>query len=207
MPANTALWTTLIVLAVVCIVVYLINAIRCTHREQQARSSERAAALMVAIHQRQAANAAPSTPAPAQTATRTESAAAAVPTSAARIARRARFLTQSQRLLYMALRSALPDHIIMGNVRLIDLTDGTNDSTAIERSDRLRELLRERIDLLVCNADLVPVAALMIYDAGVPSAQQEALKVETLRELGIKYLRFRTDNLPRPTEIRSIVLG
>jgi hypothetical protein len=207
MPANTTLWTTLIVLVVVGVALYLINAIRRTRREHRSRSEERAAAMMLALHQRQPAASAPGVPAATGVAPRAEPPAAPAPAPVSRLTRRPRFLTDSQRLLYLLLRSALPDHTIMGNVRLVDLIDGTVDNVAIEHNDRLRELLRERIDLVVCNTDLVPVAALMIYESGVPASAQESVKVEALRELGIKFLRFRTDNLPRAAEIRGLVIS
>jgi hypothetical protein len=46
----------------------------------------------------------------------------------------------------------------------------------------------------------------MVYDAstGVP---EERLKVDTLRELNVRFLRFRADSLPKPAEMRALVLG
>jgi hypothetical protein len=41
----------------------------------------------------------------------------------------------------------------------------------------------------------------------MPGAAQEQARMETLKSLGIRFLRFRADSLPRPAEMRSLVLG
>ena len=195
-------------------VAYTVLIVRRTRREQRARSEERAALLLAAMHGKpgeartgtaHAAPAASAVPVQASAAAPAPVAGDAPPTLAA--LKRERFLTGPQRLLYLILRTALPDHVIMANTRMIDLLDLPDGDEAAARDARLRELLHQRLDCLVCRSDLVPVAALMVYAAAMPRAPEEQRQAEALRELGIKFLRFRADSLPRPAEMRALVLG
>jgi len=214
MPATAYLWTTLFVVVAFAVAVYVVVSIQRARREQRARSDERAAAMMLTMQSAAglARAAAPtSTPASqaaaASTLPRAIPPAPSIPQQPIALTRRVRLLTDTQRLLYLVLRSAMPDHTIMANIRLVDLVEGATSADAIERDARLRELVRERADFLVCNADLVPIAALVIYEAGIATVPDERIKVAALRELGVKFLRFRADSLPRPNEVRGLILG
>jgi hypothetical protein len=90
---------------------------------------------------------------------------------------------------------------------MIDLLELPAGDEAIEHDPRLRDMLHQRIDCVVCRNDLVPVAALVVYAAAMPRAPDEQKRAETLRGLGLKFLRFRADSVPRPAEMRSLVLG
>ncbi|MCC6534972.1 MAG: hypothetical protein IT531_20685 [Burkholderiales bacterium] len=204
-------WSLLLGAILIALFAYAVIRVRRARDEQRARSSERAAAMMLALHQHGAqSKPLPRTGAPATDATRAALASSAVrvPTPAGPVLldRRPRVLTESQRLLYLLLRAALADHVIFANMRLVDLAALPSEQ-AIEGDERLRQLLRERLDCVVCSHDLVPLAALVVYDAGIQSVPDERIKVDALRELGIRFLRFRAGELPRPAEMRSLVLG
>lgn len=206
MPGSGFVWSSIIILAVIGVIAYLFYSIHRARRTHRARSEERAAAMMIALHQHVAPSQVASAPAAAPP-SRAASDLAAAANTPAKLVRRPRFLTDTQRLLYLVLRSAMPDYTLMANVRIVDLLDGTTDASSVDRSPRLRELLHARIDFIVCSTDLVPIAALVIYDAGITAVPDESAKVDVLRELGIKFMRFRADRLPRPSEVRGIVLG
>jgi hypothetical protein len=207
------LWTILPIAIVLAAVAYVAIAARRTRREHRVRSEERAALLLAAMHGRAgespveptAFNAATPT---TETAIRSRVAEPGVPAPPSLAAlRRPRFLTDSQRLLYLILRAALPDHVVMANTRMIDLLDLPAGDEALGQDARLRDLLHQRIDCVVCRNDLVPVAAMVVHAAAMPRAPEEQKQAETLRELGIKFLRFRADSLPRPAEMRALVLS
>lgn len=206
-------WTLLPIAIVLAAAVYVALVVRRARREQRARSEERAALLLAAMHGRgtegrvEAAVAAVAASVPAaQPAPVASEPATPQPASLASL-RRPRFLTDPQRLLYLILRAALPDHVIMANTRMVDLLDVPPGGDAVEHDARLREMLHQRIDCIVCRSDLVPLAALVVHAAAMPRAPDEQRQAETLRELGIKFLRFRADSLPRPAEMRALVLG
>lgn len=209
MPATALVWTTLLFVVLFAVAAYVIIAVRRARSEHRARSDERAAAMMLALHSEttRAKARAPDAPV-ASVRPSPPGLGPSAPTPApSALVRRPRILTDTQRLLYLVLRSGMPDHSIMANIRIIDLLAAPSSPTAIERDARLRELLHERADFIVCNAELVPVAALVIYEAGIQTVPDERIKVAALRELGVNFLRFRADSLPRPAEIRGLILG
>ena len=63
------------------------------------------------------------------------------------------------------------------------------------------------------NADALPLiaslqlAAIVLYESGIRQVPDESAKVEALRAIGIRFLRFRADSLPRPAEVRNLVLA
>ena len=210
------LWTFLPIAIAVAAAAYVFLVVRRARREQRARSDERAAAMLVAM-QGAPARAQVQTTAvgPLTVTTATVTAAGVLPAVPSATPapgglaslRRPRFLTDAQRLLYLVLRAALPDHILMANTRMIDLLDVPPGPEAIEHDPRLADLLHERLDCVVCRSDLVPLAALVVYTGAMPGTAQDQARTDTLKSLGIRFLRFRADSLPRPAEMRSLVLG
>lgn len=212
MPATALVWNTLIIITLIAVAAYVIVAVQRARRAHRSRSDERAAALLLDLHKasaqpRAAASAPNAAPAPVPATARSAPATRNPAPQPGPLLRRARILTDTQHLLYLVLRAAMPDHTIMANVRIIDLVEDSHAPDALERDPRLRELARERADFIVCNAELVPVAALMIYAAGIALVPDERVKVAALRELGVRFLRFRADSLPRPAEVRALILG
>ncbi len=203
MKTTPFVWTVLLVMILVALIAYAIVKVRRAREEHRARSDERAAAMLLAMHQESAK---PRPAAPVQP----QSTAPARPIPSrhpAGLKRRPRLLDDRQRLLYLVLRAALTDHVIMTNIRVADLVDTTAASTNANQETRLQRLLHERIDCVVCNGELVPIAAVMVYDQAVATPLDERIKVDALRELGVKFLRFRADNLPKPAEMRGHILS
>lgn len=202
MQSSASMWIVLILVIAVAVLGYGIVKVRRAREAHRSRSSERAAAMLLAMHQESARPRPISAPPSGATA---EPRAAVVPLKQT-LQRRVRLLHDNQRLLYLVLRTALNDHVVMVNIRIADLVDGDAGPAYGERETKLRLLLQERLDCIVCSNDLVPLAAAMIYDAtsGVPD---ERVKAEALRELGVRFLRFRADTLPKPAEMRALVLG
>lgn len=212
MRGTAIFWATVIPIVFVGAVLYVIYKIRRASQERRQRSSEREAALLAnlqqlapsAARQAQPSHEAPqSTPPPAALVAGSATPAPAAP---AALRRRARIVSESQRLLFLVLRAAMPEHFIMAHVRLVDLLD-LPDATDIERDLRLRTLARERLDFVVCDSDLAPVAAIVLYAAGIERVPDESAKVEALRGIGVRFLRLRADRLPRPAELRNLVLA
>lgn len=205
MKSSAAVWAAILALIVIAMLGYGIVKVRRARETHRARSNERAAAMLLALHQETARPRAdpPAPNGPAARAPQPRQEPAPVKSS---LQRKARLLDENQRLLFLVLRSALNDHVIMTNIRIADLVDGEAGPAYGERETKLRLLLQERVDCVVCSNDLVPLAAVMVYDqaTGVPD---ERIKVEALRELGMRFLRFRSDSLPKPAEMRGLVLG
>jgi hypothetical protein len=216
----TVLWGLLLIGLLVAIAVYALFAVSRATRAQRARSQERASALLVELQARSGAATAPKpasvterTLQSAQRPARSESASSPpdAQTAAARASlqslRRPRLLTDPQRLLYLLLRSALPDHVVLANMRAVDMLDLPAGPEALASDPRLTALLHRRLDGVVCRPDLTPVAALVIDAGGAAAADGEQETGVLLRELGVRFLRMRSDSLPRPAAMRALILG
>jgi len=205
MKASSAVWAALLALIVIAMLGYGIVKVMRAREAHRARSNERAAAILLAMHQEKAARSRPDAAQTGAASPPPEPRPAPAPVRNT-LQRKARLLDENQRLLYLVLRSALNDHVLMVNIRIADLVDAEISPSYGERETKLRLLLQERIDFIVCSTELAPLAAVMIYDqaVGVPD---ERIKVDAMRELGVRFLRFRSDNLPKPAEMRALVLG
>lgn len=215
MNTTASVWGIIVLLVVVGVLAYGMFKVRKAREAHRARSNERAAAMLLAMHQESArvrpdAASTPvvrsAAPVPLDRPARSAPTPGAAPPTRHGLQRKPRLLDENQRLLYLVLRAAMTDHVVMTHVRIADLIDLDASPAYAERETRVRLLLQERIDCMVCTNDLVPVAAVMIYDrtTGVPD---ERIKGEALRELGMKFLRFRSDSLPKPAEMRGLILS
>jgi len=198
------LWTLLAVGLPIALAAYAAVTLTRARRSQRARSEERAAALMLGLQ----GNPAAPPGAPSAVADATPASAAVPPHAAAAAATlpglgRARLLSDAQRLLYLLVRSALPDHLVLANMRAIDLLDLPAGPEVLGADPRLRVLLHQRLDCVVCRSDWTPLAALVVDAGPAATGTTEAM----LRELGIRYLHFRSDSLPRRAAMRVLVLG
>ena len=213
-------WGLLLVALLIAAAAYAVVALSRAGRTQRARSEERAAALLLELRAHSGSAAAQSAEArsasePArdgQTRVRSGAAAGTVGDPAAgavadlKALRRPRLLTDPQRLLYLLARSALPDHVVLANMRAIDLLDLPAGPEALARDARLTTLLHQRLDCVVCRDDLTPLAALVVYAEEPRAMETERELAAMLRNLGVRFLRLRSDSLPRPAEMRALVL-
>ena len=129
-------------------------------------------------------------------------AAASVPTAAATAdvpvvivpIRRDHFLSGAVKLAFFICKAGLKDHHVFVHVQLAALSaTGVSDAA----------LARASIDLLVCNTEMSVVAAIDVI--GPEGRATDALKVDYLRSLGIRYLRLSAKTMPKPEEIRALL--
>jgi Protein of unknown function (DUF2726) len=215
-------WTLLLIGLLIAIAAYALFAVSRTTMAQRARSQERAAALLVELQARSRTATAPKSGSLAEHAQSAHGAdplgrvhgagsgpraqTPAAPVSL-RTLRRPRLLTDAQRLLYLLVRSALPDHIVLANMRAVDMLDLPAGPEALAGDPRLAALLHRRLDCVVCRADLTPIAALVIDAGSASGADAEQETSALLRELSVRFLRIRSDSLPRPAAMRTLILG
>jgi hypothetical protein len=108
-------------------------------------------------------------------------------------ARRDPFLSGATKLAYYVCKSGLRDHHVFAHVRMQSVCTGKLDA----------QLAESEISLLVCNAGMSIVAAIDVI--GTEPASADAAKAETLRSLGIRYLKLSPKSLPKPEEIRTLL--
>ena len=62
-----------------------------------------------------------------------------------------------------------------------------------------------RIDIVVCNKELGPIAAIDICNAEERNTSAEREKSERLQSAGLRYLRFTPGGIPKPAEVRDLI--
>lgn len=203
MRASAIFWATVIPIAFVAAVLYVLYKIRRSAQERRQRSDERASALLADLKAKPAAAGMPPAASVPAAAVRGAPATTASPQP---LRRRTRILSERQRVLFLILRAAMPEHCIMAHLRVGDLIEAAG-SGAAQGDPRLHALARERLDFVVCDSELAPLAAIVLYEDGITRVPDESAKIDALREIGVRFLRFRADSLPRPLEMRHLVLS
>ena len=153
-----------------------------------------------------ASRAAPAAPAAAAvSAAASAPAAASVPATAA-AATRERFLGQHETLLYLLLKTGLPDHEIFANVSLASVT--ALPAGGAEREQQLRRLAPYQLDFVVCDKNMRIVAAVDLETAGgADAAGIHQFKADYLRRAGIRLVRVNPAAMPRRDQVRGLVVG
>jgi hypothetical protein len=114
------------------------------------------------------------------------------------------FLAGPNKLLYLVLRTALPDHQIFPNVRLADaLQIAGQPPTPQARA----QLTQARVDFVVCNKELAVVALVDISDGNRADDVLKRQIEPQINAAGGRYLRVAPTAIPRPAEARSLVCG
>ena len=112
------------------------------------------------------------------------------------------FLSGPNKLLYLVLKAALPDHQMFANVRLSDSVQlAGQPATPHARA----QLAQARIDFLVCNKALAIVAYIDISDG---NRADDVLKRQIepfFNSSGARYLRVPPTAIPRPAEVRALI--
>ena len=140
-----------------------------------------------------AAQAVPAPPAPA----------APAPVAAAT---RERFLGQHETLLYLLLKTGLPDHEIFANVSLASVM--ALPASGGEREQQLRRLASYQLDFVVCDKSMHIVAAVDLETAGgAEAAGNQQFKADYLKRAGIRLVRVNPAAMPRREQVRALVVG
>jgi hypothetical protein len=108
--------------------------------------------------------------------------------------RRDQFLSGAAKVAFFICKAGLKDHHVFAHVQLAALS-----ATAVSDA----ALARASVDLLICNAEMSPVAVIDVI--GPEGIATDALKVDYLRSLGIRYLRLSAKSLPKPEGIHALL--
>jgi hypothetical protein len=155
------------------------------------RKEKGEASAQLAVQLRQEVKAAP--PAPA-----------AAPGQVASVKPKGPFLHGPNKLLYLVLKAALPDHQIFVNVRLVDAVQITGQPpTPHARA----QLAQARVDFVICNKQLAVVALLDITDGNRADDVLKRQIQPQIQGAGGRYLRVAPTAIPRPAEARTLVYG
>ena len=120
-------------------------------------------------------------------------------------AARERLLTQPETLIYLLLKSGLPDHSIFPKISLATLVEAPG--TAYDREQQLRRLSRQLIDFVVCDKSMRFVAAVQLTAQGAEAVVAQRIRAECLKSAGLRLVTIDPQALPKRADIRAVVCG
>jgi hypothetical protein len=131
-------------------------------------------------------------------------AAASVPGPGTSIKPRTAFLNGPNKLLFLVLKAALPDHQIFVNVRLVDAVQIVGQPPTPQAR---AQLAQARVDFVICNKQLAVIALLDITDGNRADDLLKRQIEPQITAAGGRYLRVAPTGIPKPAEARSLVRG
>jgi intracellular sulfur oxidation DsrE/DsrF family protein len=132
--------------------------------------------------------------------------AAAPAAAVAAVAARERFLGQHETLLYLVLKTGLPDHEIFANVSLAAVV--ALPASGSEREQQIRRLAPYQLDFVVCDKSMHVIAAVDIETAGgADAAGIQQFKADYLKRAGIRLVRVNPAAMPKRDQVRALVVG
>jgi len=112
-------------------------------------------------------------------------------------------LTERERALYQRLAPALPDHLVLAQVQLLQVLNFQRGGKTYAIFNRISQL---SLDFLVLDRDTRPVAAIELDDAThirPDRRRADANKTHALKSAGIPLIRWNAKNLPGAAAIRA----
>ena len=124
---------------------------------------------------------------------------------------RPRFLTKSEGVVYLLLKTAFPRHDIFARVRLADVLQVKIGPQGMERLRAFRKIADQRVGFVICDRDSTIVAIVDLREpdqANNPREQKlEIIKQRCLQAAQVKYVCVYPPQLPRYRELRTQILG
>jgi hypothetical protein len=127
---------------------------------------------------------------------------------AALYAVRERVLTPPQTLVYLLLKTGLPDYVIFARVSLAAILEAGPGLSGFAREEQARRLCALSVDFLVADRSMRPIAAIALdSDEGGSVAQADRESARTrLSAAGVRYIELDPKALPRKDAMRTLVL-
>ncbi|HZQ62860.1 MAG TPA: DUF2726 domain-containing protein [Casimicrobiaceae bacterium] len=124
---------------------------------------------------------------------------------------RPRFLSKSEGVVYLLLKTAFPRHDIFARVRLADVLQVKIGPQGMERLRAFRKIADQRVGFVICDRDSTILAIVDSRDAEqVNNAREQKLEIikqRVLQAAQVKYICVYPPQLPRYRELRSQILG
>lgn len=181
-------------------------------RQAAAREAASAERMKAFLEQARAeAGVRPDAVAAAPTPTAVPAAAKAAPNVAlsplSGFALRAPLLDAQQRALYLLLKIGLPDHVIFACVSLGAFIRSAEHVAGFAREAQERRLADVAADFVVCDKSMKPVAAVQCGARSGKAAETAAFAAACAASVGLRWVEISPQALPRPDEIKTLLLG
>lgn len=128
---------------------------------------------------------------------------------AALYAVRGRMLDPPQTLLYLLLKTALPDYTVLPRVSLAVVLEAGPGFTGLARDEQTRQLASLTVDFVIADRSMRPVVVIDLTPAendAFAQADRHATR-SRIAAAGMRYLALDPKRLPRRDAVRAVVLG
>jgi len=120
-------------------------------------------------------------------------------------AARERLLSPAEKLIYLLLKTGLPDHEIFSKVPLTAVVQVPG--AGYDHEQQLRRLSRQVLDFVVCDKGMKVVAALQLAPVGPEAVIAQRIRSQCLKSAGIRLVTIEPGALPKRSEVRAFVCG
>ena len=120
-------------------------------------------------------------------------------------AARQKLLSQPEKLIYLLLKTGLPDHEIFSKVPLTAVVEVPG--TGYDHEQQLRRLSRQVLDYVVCDKGMKIAAAVQLAAVGPDAVIAQRIRSECLKSAGIRLVTIEPGSLPKRSEVRALVCG
>jgi hypothetical protein len=118
--------------------------------------------------------------------------------------KKARTLEQRDALLYLLLRTGLPDHEVFPGLTLADVIEPAALVRGYEREQSLRKLAQSKLDFVVCNKRLEIVAVVMFESNGLAQDSNRNISA-SLEAAGVRLVSIDPLAMPRHQQMRGLL--
>lgn len=121
---------------------------------------------------------------------------------------RSPLLTPPERLLYMRLLHALPDHFVFAQVSPTEALALRSDARKAQADHE--QVARHAFDFVICDQESLPIAVIELEEEGPARARSQPVdeaKDRACASAGLRLVRFRAHALPNRDAIRAAVIS
>ena len=123
--------------------------------------------------------------------------------------RKESLLNRYEQELYKRLHEAIPDFIVMCQVRLADIIEVTEKTPSNERMGWQNKINPMSVDFVICDQDFL-ILAVIELDGKTHERRDrkeaDASKDKMLKAAGLDILRFKAEKMPSIGELRKILM-
>ena len=118
---------------------------------------------------------------------------------------RERLLSPPHTLVYLLLRTGLPEYAVFAHVLLDAVLEAGAGASAYVRNEQMRRLVSHTVDFVVTDKSMRPVAVVELM--GERQDEGPAAHRLWLASAGLRYIALEAGALPRKEALRALVLG
>ena len=129
-----------------------------------------------------------------------------VVTAATAYAKKPALLEKTDALVYLLLRTALPDYEVFAALTLAEVLEPAASASGFERDQALRRLAGQRLDFVVCDKRLQVVAVVLCAPPAAKGSSAHRTIEAALQGACVRCVQLDRTSLPRHARLRALIV-